>query len=134
MTGARFPGRRVVMGVLAVASLSACTSWGAATRRPSEALQPVEGKRVGRLLLRLADGKERELWNVQVGADSVVGIQLNKDGTRERVALARTDLSEVTVRQFDGRKTVAWVAGMTIAVVLLTGSLLYFGLRSSYPT
>ncbi len=86
------------------------------------------------MLVRLADGKEQELWNVQVGADSLVGIQLNKDGTRERVAVARADLSEVTLRQFDGRRTVAWVAGVTIAVVLLTGSLLYFGLRSSYPT
>ena len=134
MTGARRVLRRVVMGMLAVASMSACTTWGAATRRPNEALQPEEGKRVGRMLVRLADGSNTELWNVQIGPDSLVGIQLNKDGTRERVAVARADLSEVTLRQFDGRKTVAWVAGVTISVVLLAGSLFYFGLRSSYTT
>ncbi|WP_309670219.1 hypothetical protein [Gemmatimonas sp.] len=122
------------MGILVVGSLSACTTWGASTRRPNEALQPVQGKRVGRMLVRLADGREKELWNVQTSADSVVGIQLNKDGTRERVAVARAELNEVTLRQFDGRKTVAWVAGVTIAVVLLAGSLFYFGLRSSYST
>ncbi|QJR35833.1 hypothetical protein [Gemmatimonas groenlandica] len=86
------------------------------------------------MLVRLADGKEQELWNVRIGADSLVGIQLNKDGTRERVAVARADLGQVTLRKFDGRKTVAWVAGVTISVVLLAGSLLYFGLRSSYIT
>lgn len=134
MRAARPLSARMVLGAMAVLSLSACTTWGASTRRPNEALQPIEGTRVGRLLLRLPDGSDKELWNVRIGTDSLVGIQLNKDGTRERVAVARADVSEVTLRQFDGRKTVAWVAGVTIAVVLLTGSLIYFGLRSSYST
>ena len=112
-------------------SLSACTTWGASTRRPNTELQSAQGKRLGRMLVRVADGPERELWNVVIGADSIVGLQLNKDGSRERVALARADLSEVTLRRFELGKTVAFLAGVTATLVLLFMAALYAALAGS---
>lgn len=120
MTVAVIPVRRMLLGAVAVLSLSACTTWGASTRRPNEALQPVEGKRVGRMFVRVLDGSEKELWNVRIGVDSMVGMQLNTDGTRERVAFARADLREVTLRRFDGGKTATLLAGIALTLVALS--------------
>ncbi len=106
------------MAVLMVLLLSACTTWGATTSSTAQ-LRPLEGQRAGRMLLRLTDGTTKELWNAQIGADSVIGFRPYSDGTRERVAIARSELRDITLRRLDVGKTFAWLAGGTVAVVLL---------------
>lgn len=116
--------RQVVLGAVAAWSMSGCMTWGASTIRPNTALQPVEGKRVGRMLVRLADGTDRELRDVRVGADSLVGSELNAVGTRERVAVARADLREVTLQRFDAGRSLALLAGVAATIGLLMRAVL----------
>lgn len=107
-----------VKAVLAL-SLAACSSWQVQTTAAPETRS--QGKpRTVRLYLK--SGERVELYDATLMADSVVGFARSATSrTRQRVAIATSDVTRVEFRKLHTAATVVAIGVMVVAVVAIVG-------------
>ena len=113
--------RRVLVPVMAVSLLSACTYWKVEEMAPS---QVVSEKEPGRVRLTMRSGEKIELYDPTVSNGEIVGqTRLEYDGVRTRhvitgsLGVTADSVARIETREIDGLTTVLGVM-LGLAVVL----------------
>jgi hypothetical protein len=104
--------RGILSGLLAVSTLSACTSWHTQPLAEVIAKPQSHDVRVDR-----ADGTRLVIVKPQATADSLVGTSGGKPA-----GVALTDIRQIAVRRSDGTKTGILILG---GVVLVVGTIVF---------